>query len=937
LTRYLQLFKLTGILHGENLYNNYVTCKGKYVLAMKINTLDYEIIMDNSEKYILLENAFEQHFSGAKAKNLGEIIRLGIPVPKGFVLVGKVLEEFLHDQQLDSSLLFINQIPESKLSHDTNEIRTRLKEGRISDELLTAITLRIKNVIGNGAVIVRSSAIGEDSIEASFAGQLDSVVVKDIKTELENAILQCWASYWHKHNIAYQFNRNCFLQGMGIVVQELIDSAISGVVFTGNVAGQKDEEHLIAEFCFGMGDKLADGTISPGRIEISRDGDSWDIAALPSDHGSAESNHAHDFSWVATLAQYAVRLEQYFSCRQDIEWTVDRSGNLFILQARPITTKKPRKFVWSNANMNENYPVPVCPLLGSIAERSYYHYFRNLARSFGIPERYLKKTEHALSQTVGIQGGRLYYNVTNIYTIIRLMPFSDELIKGWDSFIGIYENQEEESDKKLLRLNVISKYKFFLQVVCKTLWTYTFMHLRVAKFVHQVDEHVRRYRKSGNFTTENVSTEKSFAAEKELSELKTAFENFFTIRFHHWKNAALADAAALITYRLLKKTLNSWIPENTGIRQNVLLKGSPNMISAKPSQNLWELAEYVKNSPPLRKLFRHSDKKIINSIRTVAQYSDFNQLLEAYLQNWGFRCSGELMLTTSNYQEEPDRLIALMKRYLELSAVKPNEQLEKQVISYTEEKEKMILALKKGKSKMPFSLRKCLLLGILWMTHKSIFYRELVRFKQAHLYSIFRQTILRIGDLMTKHSLVKHNEDVFYLKYPEVQELLDNPPKEKNENLHLTVDERKVKQEQFMQMELPTTLILNDGEDFAPEFAISNNKTPDERTAVENYIVGIPASPGKVRGAARKLSSVFESNKIKSGEILVTRQTDPGWGPIFPLIKGLVLERGGMLSHGAIIAREFGIPAVVDVRGADARIDNDQIIFVNGDDGKVSF
>ncbi len=167
----------------------------KYVLlAIKIDTLDFEIIMDNSEKYILLENAPEQYFSGAKAKNLGEIIRLGIPVPKGFVLVGKVLEEFLHDQQLDSSLLFINQIPESKLSQYTDQIQARLKERRISDELLTAITLRIKNVIGNRAVIVRSSAIGEDSSEASFAGQLDSVVVKDIKKELESAVLLCWSS-----------------------------------------------------------------------------------------------------------------------------------------------------------------------------------------------------------------------------------------------------------------------------------------------------------------------------------------------------------------------------------------------------------------------------------------------------------------------------------------------------------------------------------------------------------------------------------------------------------------------------------------------------------------------------------------------------------------------------------------------------------------------
>jgi len=892
--------------------------------------------MDN-KNIILLDKTFEQNSSGVKAANLAEIIRLGIPVPKGLVLSSRIFIEFLHEHQLDSSALFIDQIPESSLFQYANEMLVKVKDAKIANNKLEALTLSLKNLIGKKAVIVRSSAIGEDSIEASFAGQLDSVIVNDLETELELAILTCWDSYWHRHNSLYLINRNCYLKGMGIIVQELVDSAISGVVFTGNVAGPKSEENLIAEFCFGLGDKLVDGTVSPGRIEIARDGSSWDITALPLDQESTESENAPDYSWVATLAQYAVRLEQYFSCPQDIEWTVDRSGNLFILQSRPITTKQPRKFVWSNANMNENYPDPVCPLLGSIAERSYYHYFRNLAKSFGIPEKYLIKTEHALSQTVGIQGGRLYYNLTSIYTVMRLMPFSDELVKGWDSFIGIYVNQEEESNKKPLRLNVISKYKFFLQVAFKTLWSFSFMHLRVARFVHHVDEHVRRYRKSGNLTSENSRNETSFAEEKELTELKKAFKNFFTIRFHHWKNAALADAAALITYRLLNKTLNCWIPENRRIRQNVLLKGSPNMISVKPSQNLWDLAEYVKKSPRLRILFRRSDKEIINSIRTVGQYSELNQRLEEYLQNWGFRCSGELMLTTSNYQEEPDRLIALMKRYVESSAPEPNDQLEKQVTIYTKEKENMILELKKGKSKIPFSLRKCLLLVILWMTRRSIFYRELVRFKQAQLYSIFRQTILMIGDLMSKHYLVKLNEDVFYLKFTEVQELLDNPPKEKSEKLRSIIDERRLKQEQFMQMETPTTLILKEGEVFEPEFITSDNEMANEHTRSENFIMGIPASPGKVRGAAKKLSSVFECDKIKSGEILVTKQTDPGWGPIFPLIEGLVLERGGMLSHGAIIAREFGIPAVVDVKGAADRIDDDQIILVNGDDGKVSY
>ncbi|MFC1650548.1 PEP/pyruvate-binding domain-containing protein [Candidatus Latescibacterota bacterium] len=882
--------------------------------------------MNITKNIILLDNAFEQNSSGAKATNLAEVIRLGIPVPKGLVLPSHILIEFLQENQLDNSALFIDQIQADLLFQNANEMLLKVKSANIKNNDMKAIILSIKNHIGEKFLIVRSSAIGEDSIEASFAGQLDSVIVNNIETELEHAILVCWASYWHTHNIHYQINRNCYLKGMGIIIQELVDSAISGVVFTGNVAGQKVKDNLIAEFCFGKGDKLVAGTVSPGRIEIARDGSSWDITSLPAEQGSTVSELAHNFSWITTLAQYAVKLEKYFSSPQDIEWTVDRSGKLYILQSRPITTKQPKIYVWSNANMNENYPDPVCPLLGSIAERSYYHYFRNLGRSFGISEKYLKKTEHALSQTVGIQAGRLYYNLTNIYTCIRLMPFSGELIKGWDSFIGIYKNPEKDPDEKSIRMNVISRYKFYLQIIFKTLWTFSFMHLRVEKFIQHVDEHVQLYSKSINFN-EGIN----------ITELQDAYKSFFTIRFKHWKNAALADAASLITYRLLKKTIESWIPEESSIRQNVLLKGGPKMISVEPSQNLWELAQLIKKTPRLRQLFRHNDMEIINNLNTDKQYSEFNRRFNEYILKWGFRCTGELMLTTSNYQEQPDRLVALLKRYVESSVTEPYDKLDKQIIIFAKEKKKLIHELKKRKSKIPFLIRKCILLIILRMTHKSINFRELVRFKQAHLYSVFRQTILRMGNVMSCLHLIKNDEDIFFLKYTEVQEIFDNLQKQKSENLQFIIDDRKFKQKQFIQMAPPTTIILKEGEIYNPENFAVNNEVINESTAIENYIMGIPASPGKIKGLAAKLSSVFESDKIKSGEILVTKQTDPGWGPVFPLIKGLVLERGGMLSHGAIIAREFGIPAVVDVKGAMNLIDNNQIIMVNGDDGKVSY
>ena len=328
---------------------------------------------------------------GAKAKNLGKIIGLNIPVPKGFVVSNLVLEKFLYSQRISLTELNVKNIKPEEIAKHSQYIQNKIRSSRIPEKIFIQMKSQIENKFGHTPIIVRSSAVGEDSVESSFAGQLDSIIVQNTELVLENAILGCWASYWNEHNIRYQINRKSFLTGMGIVIQELINSDISGVLFTQNVSANSNfgcQDPLIAEFCYGLGEKIVQGQVIPGQIVIERDSSTCKITSLPEENGKNINPNMEKASWIARLAQLSIQLEDYFKCPQDIEWTVDIFGNLFILQSRPITTKEERKVIWSNANMNENYPDPVSPLLGSIAKKSYYHYFSNLGKSFGIQEKY---------------------------------------------------------------------------------------------------------------------------------------------------------------------------------------------------------------------------------------------------------------------------------------------------------------------------------------------------------------------------------------------------------------------------------------------------------------------------------------------------------------------------------------------------------------------
>ena len=845
-------------------------------------------------KIIPLASAITLEEVGGKAVNLARLIAAGAPVPDGFVLCNAALQHFVAEQEA------------------------------LPPHVDSAVIAAWRAAFAGAPVIVRSSAVGEDSEDASFAGQLDSVPNVMTAEELRAAILRVWASQWSARALSYQQSRSTYLRGMGVIVQRQADAAVSGVLFTASPASASD---MLLEYCDGLGEALVSGEINPGRVTIARQGFAWTKIADPDESAGGEQLLLND-TQIETLAGLALEIERAFGAPQDIEWTIDKEGRPWIVQARPITAggfqQAPAvgataSVLWTDANLNENFPHPVCPLLYSIARVGYYHYFRNLGTAFGISEGRLTRMEPALRQIIGVHGARMYYNLTNIHAVLRTAPFGELLAASFNQFTGA-EPDGKEAAVPRGSASRATQIRELAVIAARTTWQYLFLTRRVEGFEKRADEFAAR-------------THPSLLPAAPADVLLDHFRGFLDIRYNGWKNASLADAGSMVCYGVLQRFLARAFPgEDQQALHNTLLKALPDLVSSVPPLKLWELSRMVKTDPTLRELFASSDAAAILAQLDDSRFTGFRTAFDDFLENWGFRCSAELMLTIPSFQEDPTPVVDLLKAYVAIDTESPADQLRQQAEGRVRDTEAMLSALRgRPVSRLLPFLRQSAVAGVLlrW-TQTSIQLRERARLKQALLYSRLRRISLALGDRLVARGRLAAADDIFFLTADEVDLLASGGEMFPGHTGELVKLRRRAHAELSAQKP-PDSMRLPAGEYLDAHVDGRRAGRLDETEA----LTGVGACGGRTTAHAAILMDVTESHRLNAGDILVTRQTDPGWGPIFPLISGLVIERGGMLSHGAIIAREFGIPSVVGVRDATRRIPHGGAITVDGDRGLV--
>jgi rifampicin phosphotransferase len=866
---------------------------------------------------------------GGKAATLARLRARGLPVPDGFVVTREALETFLdaggRRGAIQAIVAGIRTPAPDSLRAAAAEIRTLVTGAALPPAVRAAMLRRREDLPAGARLAVRSSAVGEDSARASFAGQLDSILHVETPLELERALLTCWASYWSDRALAYRLAGRGRLDGMAVLVQVLVRSRVSGVLFTvPPVAGVAGHDELVIEYGAGWGEAVVAGRVDPGRVALTRDGRTWRRLAAPEEWAPQLDAVFPTGRRMAELAGVARTIESVLGGGQDVEWTLDDEGRLAVLQSRPITTTArggPVAILWSNANVNENFPDPISPLLYSIAELGYFHYFRNLGRAFGIAPRRLRRMEPTLRRLIGVHGARMYYNLTHIHGILRLAPFGELLAEFFNRFVGA-DRLAPRSAEPGLPAGRWRQADEVAVIALKTTGQYLRLGRRVAAFERTVDgfaERTRPERLEGRL----------------LPDLVDDLRAFLEIRAS-WTDAALADAAAMVCYGLLERLLRRAFPgEDQAGLHNTLLKGLPGLVSSEPAVYLFALARRVASDPRLAAVFSRGDgASILAALEAEPGFAPFRAALAAYLDQWGFRCSGELMLTVPSFQERPAALLEIVALYVAAGSESPATVLRRQQADREAETARVLAALRRRPLHrfLPV-LRQSLVVGlVLRGTQRAVAFRERARLKQALAYSRCRRIALALGDRLVERGWLEARDDVFFLTWQELMALAGGTAMFPRATPGL-VALRKSEHAALRAICPPDSFVLPEGE-YLPLADAPGHAAPAAGDGSPE-LSGVPACGGRVTARAVVLADVAESGRIRAGDVLVTRQTDPGWGPVFPLVGGLVIERGGMLSHGAIIAREFGIPAVVGVPGATQRIPAGAVVDVDGDRGRV--
>jgi pyruvate,water dikinase len=850
---------------------------------------------------------------GAKAANLARIAALGFDVPAGVAIPGSEYRQHLRRagisevcERLEKSCAGLDA---AALASNATAISDAICGTALAPALQEALDAALAAIDWRWPVAVRSSADAEDSAHASFAGQLDSVLHVDTPKALADAIRTVWASAWSARCLRYAQQRGTGPGAVGVVLQRQVDARYSGVMFTRDPLGRDDA--AVIEFVGGLGEALVSGRLTPGSAKVI-------YPALQVAHnfqGSDDNATRPPDAVLRQLTLAGLDLERGLGGAQDVEWSLDVTGRLWLLQARPAKIAKSRpQITWSNANIARNFPDAVTPFLASIVTRGYTAYFRNLGLGFGISPQRIAAMAPELERLVGLQGGRLYYNLSAIHAVLCLAPDGRRLAEWFNQFTGA----QAFPSVHRVDLGSLGRAIEWVRVACHAAGQYLFIERRVATFESRVDRYA-----------EGTHPARIHLRSRET--LRGDLAAFLDIRLNRWNDAALADAAAMVCYGLLRKKLSTLEMSDCAALQNDLLKGMPDLASARPVSALWALACDLRANAHLSERFLSPAADDPIALLSQPEHAAFRLKFERYLDKWGFRYSRELMLTSPTPQEDPLPMIRILQSYLRDTGPGPDVVVAGQAAS------RLAATIRLESRLSPVAWVRSLPLStagrfrlLLRMTQNAIRLRERARMKQALLYTRLRHVALAIGTALVAQQVLVRREDVFFLSVDEVLDLLGETSD--TSSVAERVASRRAAFDACERLQPPDVLHMPEGVSWVPGNAtiVSAGSSGESNT-----LRGVSACGGTFEGPAVVVETVAEIDRIKRGDVLVTRQTDPGWAAVFFLVKGLVIERGGMLSHGAIIAREYGIPAVVGVPNATRRIRDGERIRVNGDLGIV--
>jgi pyruvate,water dikinase len=847
---------------------------------------DYEVLWSSSPnqgKFVLnTKDECEMNLVGGKAFNVSKLSKKGFPVPEGFCVTTRAYEYFMDF---------------NSISEEDEEVCDKIRNGLMPPLLTEYICHAYGEYLKGKPCAVRSSSPFEDLKSASFAGQYESFLNVKGEKALLDAVKGCWASLWGRPAVEYRKKVGIGDENarMAVLIQEMYPARAAGVLFT--------EEQMIIEASWGLGDILVSGKVTPDHLVVERDGFtvvqrsiSQKVAmSQPAVAGGVEvvevPEHLREVpvlvdDHIKELCTLGEKVEELFGCPQDIEWVL-YNDRILLLQARPITLKQ-TPTVWTRANLAETQPGYVS-YLSRIPENRPDFFVAGvlpLLECFGvndIPEN-LKLTDYIY--------GHIYMNMTAVHNTLGKIPgLSPELL---DEAMG-YKGEQEKS-KSNSGFSTVMK---LLPGALKVLRLFSHLPEEAGKVIPYSEELI------GDIRKKNLK-------EMTIEELDELVWNMYDRTAKVFQVHACTALANTSIFGILQKILKRIGEENA---ENLLTVGLKGMSSSQLGVEMWKLAESAKKSPKVCDLILSEREDVVEQLKQFPDGVMFLNELDKSMEKIGDRCSQELELSVPRWEENPHFVLSMVASYLD-SSVYPLKTMEEQKKIRQEAMDRVFRKL----SRNPFE--KIIFEKILEKSHQFIVTRENLKTTWVRGVSAMRVLYLAIAENLVKSGTLKEKDDIFYLKMTEVSDIIAGNA---GKGLETIIKERKKEREACEHLDVPEVIVGKP----LPIGELIFTVEP-----VEN-LEGMGCSHGLVTGRARVVLDPNDCPDLKEGEILVAPVTDPGWTPLFVIARGLVMELGGTLSHGVIIAREYGIPAVVGVKNATKIIKTGQLITVDGNKGVV--
>ncbi len=862
---------------------------------------------------------------GGKAWNLFRLLSLGFPVPPFFVVSTSAFEEALMSRQpeIRDRLKTLETQSVDEIERFSQRLIDFVAGVQFPEELRCEIKEVAAGSFGRGKrFAVRSSIVGEDGVRNSFAGQMDSFLdVPEIR--IFEAIKKVWASAFSPRALLYRREKRVRGDGIAaaVIIQEMVPAASSGILFTRDPDSRRRE--CIISAGFGLGEGVVSNRIESDTYKIGWLGEAIAKEVALKDYrvmgktqaqgGTAvervpeklKSAPVLTEARVQALRDIGIKAERLFGLPLDIEWAFDSRGKLFVLQARPIVFAEESppatiRRLWDNSNIVESYPGVTLPLTFSFVRRCYEIIFRDAASKLTLAKKAIEQRPDIFPSMIGLIGGRVYYNLLNWYTMQSCFPGFNKYKDSWDRMIGISENTP------------FSRRRFsFIHALSSTLkmsWIMLAVKRTARKFFRSFDRAYSKFK----------DTDFARTSECELLALYEAIEREFSRR---WYLTLYNDFCAIKYYDWLRTLMAKWITKETNNLHNSLLCGVRGMESVAPVRSLARLAETVNSKPEYRNLFvRNDDPKIWAAIQHNPDLAPMKAGLTAYLEAYGDRTLEELKLEKPTFREEPSQLIRLIRDFLNSGLIPEFADRKDQKIRREAEAE--------VKKRLRNPLKRLALGFVLKNARRAVAQRENMRFARTRLFGIIRRLFSRLGRLLEEKGFIESASDIHYLTAEEVLGLIQGTAV--TQNLQGLAALRKAEYRGHAQK--------------SPRARFETTGIPYLHSAYEDKagpgrykrLKGISCSSGIARGTAK----VVTDPRLARGNgnsILVAQSTDPGWVFLMISAKGIVTERGSVLSHTAIIGRELGIPTIVGVKDATRLIPDGASMCIDGGTGDVQW